>query len=111
MGAMAVPLPDGQVEAWKEFALQLSGPRAGEFADFNARMGLDTHQAYLQHTPAGHLVVVVHEGPGADDFLKRVAESVHPFDSWFRKQISTLHDQDFSQPAPPAPELMINFQS
>ena len=108
MAAMAIPLPDEHVEAWKEFAKQLGGPRATEFADFNARMGLKRHQAYLQQTPQGHLVVVVHEGPGGDDFLKRVAESDHPFDSWFRQQISELHGVDYSQPAPPAPQLWID---
>jgi len=109
MGAMAVPLPDEHVGAWMEFANQLGGPRAAEFAEFNTRMGLDTHQAYLQQSPQGYLVVVIHKGPGGDDFLKRLADSDHPFDRWFLEQISTLHNQDFSQPLPPAPRLLIDF--
>lgn len=108
MAAMAIPLPDDHVEAWKAFARELHGPRAADFADFNARMGLNRHQAYLQQTPRGHLVVVVHDGPGGEEFLKRVAGSDHPFDSWFRQQISELHCIDYSQPAPPAPQLFIN---
>jgi hypothetical protein len=100
---MAVPLPAEKLDAWKNWTEELKGARKAGFDDMNARLGLTEHRAYLQPTPDGSfLVLVVHEGPGGDDFMADVAASDHEFDRWFLKTVADLHGIDPSGPLPPA---------
>jgi hypothetical protein len=109
MKPIAIPLRPEKVESWKAFSRQLASARRAEFEDFNRRYGLTEHRAWLEKLPDGrHLVLVTHGGPGAKDFLEKLAQSDQPFDVWFREQISDAHGIDFARPLPIAmPELMI----
>ena len=100
MGAIAVPVAPGKYDAWQSFAEELKSSRADDFQEFNERMGLTSHRAWLQETPDGHLVIAVHDGPGADEFMPKLAQSDHPFDSWFREQIEDIHAMNISEPPP-----------
>ena len=72
--------------------------------EMNERMGLTTHAAWLQQNPDGsQLAVVVLDGPGASEFLGKLATSDHEFDRWFRTNVEDIHPMDFSAPPPPAP--------
>src|SRR3989304_9344119 len=105
MEAMAVPIKPGKLDAWEAWAAEMSGPRKSDFDDLNRRHGLTTHAAWLQQTPDGNnLVVVVFDGPGAAEFMGKLAGSDHEFDAWFRSIIEDVHPMDFSAPPPPAPE-------
>ncbi|MFQ5595163.1 MAG: hypothetical protein ACE5HA_13535 [Anaerolineae bacterium] len=108
MGIVVAPIVDGKLETWKQWAAQLQGPAAAEFADFNRRYGLTRHAAWLAETPAGPVVVALHEGPGADTFMEKVATSNHEVDVMFREMVAECHGMDLTQPPPgPAPELHI----
>jgi len=110
MEAMAIPLMESKVEAWKDWVRECLGPRREEFADFNARMGLTTHRAWLTESRQGPLVVVVLDGPGVDTFMQKMATSKEPFDKWFRERVSEFHGVDFSQPnAVPPSELFMDW--
>ena len=68
--AFAAPLLPGKTDGWRQFIAELKGPRSPEFAGFNARChGLTRHAVWLQQTPMGDLVAVIHEGPGAEELL------------------------------------------
>jgi hypothetical protein len=102
MPAMAAPLGADKLDAWEGWVAELNGPRKAGFDDMNARHGVTDHRAYLQPTPDGNfLVLVVHEGPGGDDFLANVASSEHEFDRWFVENVADLHEIDPSGPMPP----------
>ncbi len=95
MPAMAAPLAADKLEAWEGLVGELNGPKKDGFDDMNSRHGLEEHRAYLQPMPDGnYLVLVVVEGPGADDFLGGVAASGEEFDQWFTQAISDLHGMD-----------------
>jgi hypothetical protein len=70
-----VPIVTGKVDAWRAWAKELTGPRKAEFAEFNRRYELTKHQAWLCQTPNGPAVVAIHEGPGAESFLKKLGQS------------------------------------
>jgi hypothetical protein len=108
--AFAAPLLPGKTDAWRRWIAELNGPRAADMADFNSRYGLTRHAAWLQQTPGGDLVAVIHEGPGAEDLMTRVAESDSEFDIWFRSAVEELHGLDLSNP-PPLPEPGIDIRS
>lgn len=111
MGALMVPILPGKVDAWKQMAKDLK-TQGAEFSDFNIRMGLTRHRAWLQQTPdGGNVVIALHEGPGADTFMEKVAKSDHPFDITFKGYLQDIHGLDFSAHLPPMPELMIDAGS
>jgi len=102
--AFAVPIKSGKEETWKSWAAETNGARKAEFDEMNERMGLTTHAAWLQQNPDGsQLAVVVVDGPGASEFLGKLATSDHEFDTWFRTNVEDIHPMDFSAPPPPAP--------
>jgi hypothetical protein len=102
MPAMAVPLSADNVGAWEAWVAELGGARKAAFDEMNARHGLTEHRAYLQPTPDGNfLVLAIHEGPGADDFLPNLLQSDHEFDRWFAGSVADLHGIDTSAPMPP----------
>jgi hypothetical protein len=110
MLAMAVPLITNKVEAWKAWIRECMGPRREEFDEFNERMGLTIHRVWLEQSPQGPLVVVVLDGPGAKDFMQKIAKSKESFDRWFREHISEYHGIDFSKPnAVQPPELLMDY--
>lgn len=108
--AFAAPLLPGKADTWRHWISELNGARSAEFADFNSRHGLTRHAAWLQQTPHGDLVAVIHEGPGAEQLLAKIATSDHEFDAWFRTMIQELHGIDASSPPPP-PEPGIDARS
>ena len=106
MGVILTPIVDGNLQAWKDWAGGLSGP---EFEDFNSRYGLTRHAAWLAETPTGPMVIALHQGPGADDFMQKLAASDKEYDRGFRDKIKELHGLDVTQPPPgPLPELYLD---
>jgi len=105
MGAFAAPIVPGQKEHWEAWIGELTGPRKADLEDMNERYDLTGHRAWLQETPDGqHMVVVVHDGPGGDAFMGKMASSEHEFDVWFRDNVAEIHGMDMSGPMPPMPE-------
>ena len=98
MYAIAAPVIPSQVEAWKAWIQECTGPRREEFEAFNERMELTLHRAWLTKGREGPLAIVVFDGPGARNFLKKLASSKEPFDKWFRERITEYHGVDFSKP-------------
>ena len=104
-----IPLVDGKLESWKQWANDLENGRAEEFKDFNSRYDLTRHSAWLAETPSGYVVAVLHEGPGADNFMSELANSDHNFDIWFKQKVKEVHNLDFNEPPPGTPpQLLIN---
>ena len=109
MGVVLAPILQGKLEAWKQWGEEMTGPRQGEFRDVNRRHGLTRHAAWLAETPSGPMVIALHEGPGGEEFMEKVASSNHEFDQWFKDKIKELHGMDVTQPPPgPLPELYID---
>ncbi len=112
MNAIAVPVLEAKVDAWKAWVQECMGPQREEFDDFNVRMGLTLHRAWLMQSRQGPQMIVVFDGPGADSFLQKMSTSQEPFDRWFRERISEYHGIDFSRPDILSPaELFLDWQA
>ena len=106
MGVILVPILDGKLDAWKQWATELNG--SNDLKDLNSRYGLTKHEAWLAQTPSGDAVIAIHEGPGSDVFMQKLAESGNEFDNRFKAKLLELHGMDINQPPPgPMPERMI----
>ena len=111
MGAIAVPVLPGKVDAWRQWLAECQGARKTELEDMNSRFGLTRHRAWLQQNPDGsYVVIAVHDGPCGDEFMGKLGASDNEFDTWFRQHIQEVHGIDFSQPMPPLPELGLDSQ-
>ncbi len=97
MYAIAVPIMPDKVGAWKAWIRECTVTRKEEFDAFNERMELTLHRAWLTRGREEPLVIVVYDGPGAEDFLQKLARSNEPFDKWFRDRISEYHKVDFAK--------------
>ena len=112
MGIIVAPIVEGKLEAWKAWASELKGPRQSELNSYNQRYRLTRHDAWLAETPMGPVVVVLQEGPGADDVMAKLSSSTVPFDLWFAGKVEEVHGLDVSAPPPgPMPELYLQSGS
>ncbi|MCY1720580.1 hypothetical protein OU798_09520 [Prolixibacteraceae bacterium Z1-6] len=108
MGLVVVPLKEDKVEAWKSWTKKLAGEKKEAFDDMNKRLGLERHDAWFAETPSGPVVVVLHEGPGAETFMQNVAKSDNSFDVWMKESIEDFHGMKLGAPLPgPMPVKMI----
>jgi len=102
VGAIAAPIRPGKLALWEAFMAELNGPRQAECHDMNRRFGLTEHRWWLQQMPDGYQIVfAVHDGPGAIDFMGKLATSENLFDLWVLDTLEEAHGFDFSGPLPP----------
>ena len=112
MGVVLVPILEGKLETWKAWCRECMGPRKEEMADFNRRYGLTRHASWLTEANGGPAVIALHEGPGGDEVMPKLAVSKNEFDVWFREHILEVHGMDITQPPPgPMPELYVDSGS
>ena len=58
------------------------------------------------------MVVALHQGPGADQLMPKLAPSTQEFDVWFKDKLKELNGMDVTQPPPgPMPELYLDSGS
>ena len=106
MGVILAPILEGQLDAWKEWCADLQGAHKEAIVDFNRRYGLTRHAAWLTETPAGPAAIALHEGPGGDELMPKLAASQNEFDILFKEHLLAVHGMDVTQPPPgPMPEL------
>jgi hypothetical protein len=110
MYAMAVPLIPNKVDAWKVWIRECQGSRREEFDSFNERMGITLHRVWLTQSRQTPEAIVVLDGPGVKNFLRKLTTSKEPFDRWFRERITEYHGIDFSKTEvlPPS-ELILDY--
>lgn len=106
--AMAVPIPEGKTERWKEFIDTLNGKKNTEFKASRASLGI-RERTFLQETPMGNLAVVTLEGENPEEAFKKFGQGKDAFTKWFVQEVKDIHGMDLS--APPQgklPELLID---
>ena len=102
MGLVVAPVVKGQEENWKSWTQKMKGEMKKDWDELNKRHGLTRHNVWSVESPNGLLAVVLHEGPGADAFMHKVATSDHPIDKLMKESIEKFHGMDLSAP-PPGP--------
>jgi hypothetical protein len=112
MGLVLAPIEAGKEEAWKAWAEELNGPRKDELANFNERYGLTRHACWFAEMPQGAVIAALHEGPGAEELMPKLAQSDVEFDVWFRGKLEEIHGMRLDQPPPgPMPVLKLDARA
>ena len=88
------PIIEGMVEDWRAFVGELRGPRRIEWAQSQRRRGITRQVVTLAEGEAA-LAVVYTEAADIEEAAARLADSDDPFDSWYREQMASLHDDPY----------------
>jgi hypothetical protein len=68
-------------------------------------LGIDKERAYYQRMPDGSTGLIVHlEGSGAEEMMQHLANSMDPYDRWFRERIADVHGMNLAEGVPPMPK-------
>ena len=114
MVAMAVVMPvlSGKEAAARAFASEVAGPRAGEYAEFQAAAGNTTRETWhLLGTPDGTVLAVWFEAENPEGGFEELA-TAGGFAEWFRARIQEITGVDMSQPdAGPSAELLLDWKA
>lgn len=87
------PLQPGKYKEYKAFTAEITGPRTQEYTDLLNRYGLKNTQVYYHKLEEIEFVIVTHAIEDyAPERLASWASSPHPFDLWFKEQLSNLID-------------------
>jgi hypothetical protein len=84
----ALPILPGQSAPARAFLTELEGPRKGQYAASEGRLGLVKETWAIQATPAGELYVVYFAGEDIGVAFAAFAPSRDAFDVWFKRQSS-----------------------
>jgi Family of unknown function (DUF6176) len=108
----ALPLVPGKTEAARAFMRELEGPRKGQFASSEQRIGITKELWYLQQTPNGDLLVTYMESPDFGKALTQFSQSKDEFDQWFKQQMADVTGVDLNNPpAGPLSEQLSNYEA
>lgn len=104
---VVAPFAADKVEAWQAYVREWAGDEEG-VVGFNKRHGLTRQAGWLAQTPAGPMVVVLHEGPGAATLMQSMMESKDPYDVAMSAKLAELHGFDPAGVMPPAPAIQFD---
>jgi hypothetical protein len=108
----ALPILSGQSEAARAFLTELEGPRKGQYATSEQRLGLTKEVWAIQSTPQGDLYVVYFAGENIGAAFGKFATSQDEFDVWFKGQVLATTGADLNTPPPgPMSEILSDYQA
>jgi hypothetical protein len=108
----AFPVLPGKAEDVRKLAAEMADSRRQEAAEFYKSFGVIRESWHFQEDPPGPMVISVTEIEGEPDASAQAyAESVRPFDCWFKEQVYNLSGIDpNSQPLGPPSEVIFDLQ-
>ena len=108
----AFPVLRGKEEDIRKFAAEMAGPRRQEAEEFYRSFGVIRESWHYQETPHGPQVIGVTEIDGEISARAQAyADSIRPFDRWFKDQVRNLTGIDPNvQPLGPPSEVIFDTQ-
>ncbi len=88
-----MPLKSGELEAYKAFIDECTGPKKKEYKDLLLRYGLNNIKLWTQTLDGKDYAMFIHDMD--DDGMEKLKEwdsSTHPFDQWFNQQLHSFYD-------------------
>ena len=94
----ALPILAGRAESARAFLRELEGPRRGEYAASERRLGIQKEVWALQEAAPGALFVVYIESPALGAAFGQFAASRDAFDVWFKDRVREATGADLNTP-------------
>jgi hypothetical protein len=108
----ALPILPGQTAAARAFLTELEGPRKGQYATSERRLGLTKEVWAIQTGPQGDLYVVYFAGASIGAAFAQFAASRDEFDVWFKDRVLATTGADLNTPPPgPMSEILSDYQA
>ena len=108
---IAIPIREGQTEAWRSAIIDLTGPRYDEYDASRKRWGVTSQTTFLQRTPMGDFAVIHLTGPDVHKIFHQMSESKDPWDVSWRGMTLDLHGMDFAKGASVQPAVEPAFST
>ncbi len=77
IGAMALPILPGKLEAWRQYNSQVNGPRRSEFEDMLKRHNVAKWIVWRQQMPQGDLLIGYRETSSEEGGMMSIAVNPH----------------------------------
>src|SRR4029078_6194299 len=108
----ALPILPGQSDAARAFLTELEGPRKGQYATSEQRLGLTKEVWAIQKTAQGDLYVVYFAGDSIHGAFRRFAASQDAFDVWFKDRVKATTGANLNTPPPgPLSEILSDYHA
>ncbi len=108
----ALPVQPGKSADARAFLTELDGPRKGQYAASEQKIGITKELWFFQETPQGDLIVAYMESADFGKALGMFAQSKDEFDVWFKAQLAAVTGVDLNTPPPgPLSELLSHYEA
>jgi hypothetical protein len=98
------------VEAFKSFTKEISGPKKADHLDACKRHGTTKERIFLAQTPMGAMINIYSEGLNAGFMMARLRNSSNAFDKFYLESIKKISGVDITAfPAGPPPHLAFEW--
>jgi hypothetical protein len=108
----ALPIQPSKSADARAFLTELEGPRKGQYAASERKIGITKELWFFQQTPNGDLIVAYMESADFGRALGMFAQSKEEFDVWFKGQLAAVTGVDLNNPPPgPLSELLSHYEA
>lgn len=92
---LCVPIKKNKVADFKIFVKELLGSKRKDYSEMHLRYGIKTTKIWFHTLSDKDYAMFTHELYDAlKTHMKKFADSKHPFDLWFTKQIENFYNID-----------------
>ncbi len=108
----ALPVRPGKSADARAFLSALDGPRKGQYAASERKIGITKELWFFQQTPQGDLIVAYMESADFGKALGMFSQSKEEFDVWFKERLADATGVDLNSPPPgPLSELLSHYEA
>jgi hypothetical protein len=109
---LTIPVLPGQAEGARSFLRDLDGPRRGDYADSEQRIGIEKELWYISDLGEQQILVAYMEARDFGQALGMFSGSRDPFDMWFKEQLAAATGLDLNDPPEmQLPELLSDYEA
>jgi hypothetical protein len=109
---LTIPVLTGQAEAARSFLRALDGPRRGEYAESERRIGIEKELWFISDLGEQQLLVAYMEARDFGQALGMFSSSREEFDMWFKAQLAAATGLDLNDPPEiQLPELLSQYDA
>ena len=109
---LTIPVLSGKTETARSFLNALDGPRRGEYAESEQRIGIEKELWYISDLGEQQILVAYMEARDFGQALGMFSSSRDPFDMWFKSELAASTGLDLDdRPQMPLPELASHYEA